>query len=405
MKKLLKYLLIPIGILVILAIVYFINPNYFNNLMVDLLYPTVTIEEQHQNKVSVEIPTVYELMYIACVLTKTFQQDDNLISQRTPEYYAEVLQHFEPYKDHPLVQILETQLKEDPYAQIQPSIRLFSLNYDLSTENQLLENKVFHVNKLLLTLFKKKIFYFPDRILVIEDFAAKTNFHQFYTDHLSYYNHLIEKYKQLCDPEGMWQWMEQRFPERYTSYRIIFSPLTGGFHNTIPQLKDTETGDQQTWLFVSPPSSVDLDTLSAKQLELLTSKMTREVFTEIDHNYVNPISDKYMKEIEVSMPDYKKWNRQERGYQSSYATFNEYMTWGLFHLYAKETYSSNQLDSIVTFQSNFMEDSRKFVGFKAFSKQLVTLYEKQKNTTGILEIEPLYTPMLNWMKGYSFEDN
>ncbi|MEL6943006.1 MAG: DUF4932 domain-containing protein, partial [Bacteroidota bacterium] len=279
----------------------------------------------------------------------------------------------------------------------------FSLNYDLSSENQLLENEVFHVNKLLLALFKKKIFHFPDHISEIEDFVEKTNFHQFYSDHLSYYDQLIEKYKQLCDPEGMWQWMEKRFSEHYTSYRIIFSPLTGGFHNTIPGLKDTRSGDQQTWMFVSPPSAVHLDTLSEQQLELLTSKMTREVFTEIDHNYINPLSDLYLEEIEASMPDYTKWNHQESSYQSSYSTFNEYMTWGLFNLYAQETYAPKQLDTILNFQIDFMEKSRKFVAFKAFSQQLAMYYEEQKNATEVIEIEPLYPLILEWMKTYSFE--
>ena len=131
--------------------------------------------------------------------------------------------------------------------------------------------------------------------------------------------------------------------------------------------------------------------------------MTREVFTEIDHNYVNPLSDQYIKEIEASMSDYKKWNHQKRGYQNSYATFNEYMTWGLFNLYAKETYTPKQLDTILNFQSNFMEESRKFVAFKAFSQQLTVLYEEQKRTTGTIEIEPLYPLMLKWMKTYSFK--
>ncbi len=398
-KKVLTYLLLTIvTLLLTLFITYWIAPDWVEDIAVDILYPTVTIEDEYINTVSLEIPKVYELMYIACSLTETFKQDENFISKRTPKYYADVQNHFGSYDQHPLVTLLEDKLKNNAYSQVQPAIRLFALNYDLEQDNSLKENEIFHVNPLLIKLFKSKIFYYPDYKAQIEDFAKKTNFHQFYTDHNQHYNLLKIKYLKLCNIDRMWTWMEDRFPEKYDSYRIIFSPLTGGFHNTLPGLQDPISNLKQTWMFVSPPSKTNLDTLSQEELEVLSSKVEREVFTEIDHNYVNPISDKYRTKIEEAIPDYRQWNHQKNGYRSSMSTFNEYMTWAIFSLYALENYQPEQIEKILSVQEAFMVERRKFIHFKTFNRELIRLYEDQRAKTGKIELETLYSPILKWME-------
>lgn len=307
-KKVIKYiLLITIGLVIGVVTIYFIAPKWVEDTAVELLFPTVTIEDQHRNRFSIEVPQVYEFMYIACSLTETFRSDDKLIGDRTPEYLQEVDNHFRQFSSHPLVTILEDKLKENPYSQLQPAIRLFSMNYNIDKSNQFQKNEVFHVNPIIIKLFKSKIFYYPDYIDELEDFAEKTDFYQFYEDHSEYYERLKSKYQKLTNPSKMWQWLEKRFPERYNSYRIIFSPLTGGFHNTIPGLKESKSDLKQTWMFISPPPLKLLDTLSNDELSLLSSKTEREVFTEIDHNYVNPISDLYINEIEKAIPNFRVW--------------------------------------------------------------------------------------------------
>ncbi|MEL7161191.1 MAG: DUF4932 domain-containing protein [Bacteroidota bacterium] len=405
-KRTIKYFaLFVLTTVASLALLYLVAPNWVQDTAVDLLYPTVTIEEKYRNNFTVEIPRVYELMYIACSLTPTFRADDNLISNRSPTYRAAVTEHFSAFHDHPLVNTLESKLKENPYSQLQPAIRMFSLNYQLTKENTLAEEEIFHVNPILIKLFKSKIFYYPDYLELIEDFAAKTDFYRFYYDHEDFYASLKTRYENLCDPNRIWNWMEDRSSEEYNSYRIIFSPLTGGFHNTIPGLRDTETGLQQTWMFVSPPPLMDLDTLTERELEVMVSKFEREVFTEIDHNYVNPTSDKYVAEIERAMPDYREWNHQKKGYSSSVSTFNEYVTWGLFSLYASDVYRPGQVDTIISLQEDYMVDKRKFVHFKAFNREMRRLYAAQKNEVGQFDIESLYVPLIQWMQQKSPKAN
>lgn len=404
-KKLLKYFFGAIATLLLVLIVsYLIAPDYVKNKAVDLLFPTVTIEAKYQDKFVVEVPRVYELMYIACSLTPTFQADDNLIGNRTPEYYADVLANFDQFKDHPLVLLLEERLKGNAYSQLQPAMRMFSLNYKLSPANQLIEQEIFHVNPTLIALFKSKIFHFPSHLELIEDFANQSNFYQFYQKHQAFYAQLANQYERLCDFEQMWSWLEDHSEERYHSYRIIFSPLTGGFHNTIPGLKDRKTKQQQTWMFVAPPVNYNLDTLSPDAFEILSSKISREVFTEIDHNYINPISDNFTAEIERSIPDYTKWNQQKNGYSSSISTFNEYMTWSVFSLYAIDNFEPPLLDSILSIQEKFMVDRRKFIAFKAFNQQLIHLYQEERKEVEQAQLQSFYKPMLKWMETYEFRD-
>jgi len=383
-------------LLLVIIGIYLLKPSLIENTAIKILYPTVTIEKKYQHIYTIEIPKMNELMYIACSLTNTFQKDPNLISQKESKYFNDVDTHFSKLKNHKLIQILEKKLKDNAYSQIQPTIRFFSLNYKISDKNIIIENEVFHVNSLLLKLFKDNIFFYPDYLNLIEDFAKKSNFSHFYKQHLPYYKSLIKKFDKLCDIQSSWDFLESRFEESYDSYRIIFSPLTGGFHNTLPSLKDKKTGLQQAWLFVSAPPNFNLDSLTVDELEIKKSQFTRELFTEMDHNYVNPLTDNFDKKIENAIPDYKHWNKRKRGYSSNISTFNEYMTWGVFSLYAKQKYTDKNLDTIIHIQEKIMVDRKKFIHFKAFNNKLMMLSEKHKVDS--LHFQNIYPKIIDWVK-------
>ena len=71
---------------------------------------------------------------------------------------------------------------------------------------------------------------------------------------------------------------------------------------------------------------------------------SRVVFTEIDHNFVNPLSDKKIDIINKVFADRNRWTKEGNGtsaYESAYSVFNEYMTWGLFSLYCLDNFPNN----------------------------------------------------------------
>lgn len=125
--------------------------------------------------------------------------------------------------------------------------------------------------------------------------------------------------------------------------------------------------------------------------ELLESRV---VFTEIDHNYVNPISDKYLKRINEVFTHRETWAKGDvtNSYDNPYAVFNEYMTFAVYSLYLLDNYKKNEVMSFLPKMENQMEFRRGFVKFSSFNRELIRKYKENKNHT----IDELYLNMLDW---------
>jgi len=65
------------------------------------------------------------------------------------------------------------------------------------------------------------------------------------------------------------------------------------------------------------------------------------VFTEIDHNYCNPVSSKYQNEIDSIFSDSSKWINKTGNvelYPTLVAIFNEYTTHAVYLLYVRNQF-------------------------------------------------------------------
>lgn len=397
MKKAFKFigifLTIPFLLILFLGLGYWIAPEYIEQKALAFFSPSINIHPKYQRNITIENIEVYELLQIASSLTPTFQQDDNLVNKNT-NYYKDFKQHFWEYQDHALIAQLEHYLKSDSYGPSQTAIKLLSLNYDIDDDGRLMTNNTFNVKSFLFSLFKSKAFLIPENTKLIDDFIAETNFKLFYQNHKPVYQKHIENYNKYCDFNRMKSWLEEKFSTSYNSYRIIFSPLTGGFHST-RRFGNKNKSASQTLMFVSAPDEVEIDSLDQNKFEIESSRMERMVFTEIDHNYVNPLTDQYLAKLDSSMLNYKDWNSQTKNmYASKYGTFNEYMTWGVFCLYALDSYSKENMDTIINKQATFISEHRKFHRFKDFKDELIKNYIKMNKP----KIEDLYPAMLDWMK-------
>jgi hypothetical protein len=121
--------------------------------------------------------------------------------------------------------------------------------------------------------------------------------------------------------------------------------------------------------------------------------LSRAVFTEIDHNYVNRVTTRHNERVRRVFADLDKWNQQEN-YRTAEMTFNEYMTWAVFVLYAHDAYEEKDADIIVTRSSvNTMVHHRKFVRFKEFAAELLRLYRSGPERRSIPD---LYPAILDW---------
>lgn len=339
-----------------------------------------TYIESHSGKVSVEIPEVFELAHIAWAIARVDFEDEQQTLTNS-EYYQKVLDHFLPYQDHELIDIL----KKGEIFSTYYGFRTNSAAYTFADENIKHEG-------IYPTAWSPDIF--TQNLELVEDFARESGFRQFFKENRAYYAQQIESYEQKVPIKDMWNWLEARFPARYDSYKVLFSPLIKASHNT---QRFHNNFFSETVMYVAGPDLYlerDLD----PQVEL--GHLARIVFTEIDHNYVNPISDQFKEEIDEAFTEIDFWNSglEYAGYGTSLMTFNEYMTWGVFIVYLDETMPQNVAREVAQSTVELMEERRGFPQFGAFCEELKRIY--QNNPDQYPAFEDIYPPILDWAAAY-----
>ncbi len=332
-------------------------------------------KDANKGKYSMEVPEVQELVHIIIALTKTGLADSNLVNHEG-EYYQDVINHFGPYKEEQIVQLLDNGLVNN-YPNIKASACQMSWDGDRIVNDP---------NYGHLYLIEQN--QLAQAIPLLEDFAKKTQFRQFYQDHKEYYEKLIALMHEQTPIKQQWEWLEKEFPHRYHHYRVTFSPLVYGSHST------TRFGTEdflQTMMLICGPYESEKYSEAVKE-----GFMTRVVFTEIDHNYVNPTSDEYTEEIDQIFDDREKWTKVgswSDSYGTPYMVFNEYMTWGVFALYADDFFEGEDLDIINERMITQMEKWRGFTKFGDFTRELLKQYKNKKEGTLVSD---LYPSMLEW---------
>ena len=154
-------------------------------------------------------------------------------------------------------------------------------------------------------------------------------------------------------------------------------------------------------MFVAGPGIYDSQELSAKQKEGLLSGI---VFTEIDHNYVNPSSLNYAKLIDTIFSQRQLWvNPGDNSgfYRTPMSVFNEYMTHSLFCLYVLDKFDTAMADYIIKAREALMVERRFYSKFREFNKQLINLRNESKNVTAV----ELFPKILEWCKGQRHSEN
>jgi hypothetical protein len=357
--------------------------------------PTISnsYKESIREDIKVDIPEVYEAMQIALSLTDTYQSDPNLIKKDTP-YYEEMMRHFSEHKDHPLIAKLDKKLrKAGAYNEINTLIRFQALNYSLKGGRIVKENR--YNIPFIYNVAPYPLFLYHNNRQLINSFLKESDFAGFYSRHKKQYDSLINRSHELNDYSGMKKWLEREFPHvRNEAFLIVFSPLTGGLHN-IKEFSSKSRDKKQSILFVNAPD-YERGIWENRPLAEKSAYASRFVFTEIDHSYVNPTTAPYIGQIEAAMQELKDWKAEKvtGGYNSYSLTFNEYMTWAVFTLYAYDTYHSDVFERVIESQVKFMVNNRGFTKFREFNNALLSLYLKKKDGQTVAD---LYPDIINWM--------
>lgn len=229
----------------------------------------------------------------------------------------------------------------------------------------------------------------------IEQFGSAIGFRAFYLTQLPFYTALLQNVQQKLNIPQIQQWLEERFSIRYDLYQVVVSPLSGGFHFTTRFTMDQQ---KTNVIWISAPYQYDTLLYSSQQIAAL---YTSVAFTEIDHNYVNPVTDHYKASVNAILggDNRGKWI-DERGdaamYGSGYALFNEYMTHAVYLLYVKDHFDAAAYAVALKSKTNSMVNARKYIQFKAFYEMLLKLYEQRTSGQGI---EDLYPAVIEWCRG------
>lgn len=341
--------------------------------------------EKNRGKYRVYLPEVHELVNIAVALTHIGRKDSNMVHMET-DYYRKVMDHFDTYKDHALIDSLNQHITEvfgessyTYYYNIRMNANMYSFEDDKILNKSPYKTMGFGGNNELEPLLP-----------LLEDFVIRSDFKTFYNNNRPYYEQLINTYYELVPINKMWTWIEERFPQRYDSYAIYFSPLVGGAHSA---QKFSDNGFNETVMFIDAP--IFRNDYDKKTKEAILSRV---VFTEIDHNYVNPTTDKYP-EAATAMEPITCWNDGTQSYGSGYATFNEYMTWALFSAYLYDNFDRETFEARNAREVNFMANGRGFIRFEAFNDFMLEWYKNNPKTS----LEAFYPEVIAWLKEQSCE--
>lgn len=346
---------------------------------------------KYDNKSIIDIPEVSELVNIIMALHIDAEKEDNMFDVST-RYYKQAKLYFQPFIQHSIIDtvhnnITDITLLEDYNINVFSeesynfyyNLKMNACSYYFDENDNIVHNgavKNFRGGENLVNKY----------LNLIEDFSKKSNFRKFYRDNKAYYDTLISTYKRLNPVQQMQTWLDEKFNYSYGSYVIYFSPLVNGAHSA----RFFNEGEfKQAFMFVCPiePNS-EINPLDD---EIISS---RPLFTEIDHSYVNPLSDKYHQSIEIAFSNKEKWAAKSITdyYNNQYKIFNEYMTFAIYTLYVYDNYPKEHLFSYLPVIENQMVELRGFIKFKDFNRALLEKYKIDRT----IKMAELYEYILDW---------
>ncbi len=329
--------------------------------------------------IRVEYPETYELANIILALTD-YGKTDKWEVRKDFEYYNKVHEYFKSVSEHSLLDSVNySRERWEEYL----SFRTDSYAFTFDENNQLKRKFDFYANK----GFQP----FDNHLDLINDFVQKSNFRDFFAQNKRYYNAVSDKYKKTQYLNEMREFLIKEFGEQYSNdekYNIVLSPFVYRM-NCHRDIDSTTVAD-----FITIPNYVLSDTITTNEKDIATS--IHNLFTEMDHGYVNPTTNQYKELVDKSFNahlwDNKSGYNKSNGYDNSgSAVFNEYMTWAVYDIFLKR-YFPKYADEI-GLNWSFQNDSRGFQYAQLFTQQFLNIYnQKEKGET----LKDLYPKMLEW---------
>ncbi len=348
-----------------------------------------TYRKTNRGKISIEIPEVYELVNVAIALTDLGLKNNNYVFQKS-EYYKEMREWFDPFKEDRLVVKLDSLFRQNSgfYATIKMNGNAFLFNEN----NQIVQSPVYERTGFTGERSNSLRPYLKE----MQSFAEATDFRSFYKKHLPLYESQIAFYRDTADIREMQRWLNEQFPgaDPYDFYKIIFSPLVS-YNQSVTWFESNGFRELQPHVNFPYPSDFrggSLGRLSAESERIFRGNI---VFTELNHGYINPEADKYFERVAKAVSNRHRWVEKSRpdNYYAGNAVFNEYMNWGLVSLRIMDYTSQDEWDKMLGRVERMMVKSRGFIMFEEFNQFLTGLYKNRKAGQTLAD---LYPQIISW---------
>ena len=347
--------------------------------------------DTHRGKTFVEVPEVYELINVALAMTPTGIADKNMVFQNS-DYYARVRKWFDKFKDHPLLAALDEALKKNPYSY--STLKMNGYAFEFDRKGRVVQSKIYDR-----TGFRNE----PTNALrpylaLMQSFADATDFRKFYRENAETYQEQIVFYRDVANIAEMKRWLDRNFPgsSDYDTYKIIFSPLVA-YNQSTTWFESNGLKELQPHVNFPYPQDVKRSGIEGMSQEAETIYRGNIVFTEINHGYINPETDKYADRIMKAISNRDRWVDKSKGlgYYGGIAAFNEYMNWGLVSLRIADYAPRAEQDMMIEGVDRMMTERRGFPRFKEFDTFLVDLYRNRKPGQTLAD---LYPQIIEWFE-------
>ena len=342
-----------------------------------VLDPVAPAQPVDPARVRIVVPEVYELANVILAMTAYGQSSLTLV-RRSGEYYQRVGTVFGPFRTHPSMEALQLG-DEDPLRR----------HYELRDNSfaYVFDGELIKRNPAYTTLWSPNAF--REHLAEVQQFAEASRFRAFYAANAAYYHGFIERYRAIAEIDSIADWLEREFaPRRFDHYTVALSPLVFSSHST--HVVHTGAGSEAV-IFTSGP---DVTSGPGTSAAVQQATVQRLVFTEIDHHFVNPVTEQYRSQVSSAFESRSKWTTDGSSfYQSSVAVFNEYMTWAVFLLYIEGRVGAEDFADVLSLTTATMEGSRRFQRFGLFVRELLRLYHERPPGS---RVPALYPAILQW---------
>ncbi|HET9886849.1 MAG TPA: DUF4932 domain-containing protein [bacterium] len=349
-------------------------------------------QAEHDGKIAVEIPEMYELVNIAMAVTNKGLGDRSLFYHDS-DYHAAVVAFFDHHREEPVIEALDAALRQNPG--LYSSLKMNAYSYEFDVNGWIVQSKVYDR-----TAFPgEKINTLLPYIKGLQKFADHSNFQEFYRRNRRTYDAQIAFYRDEADVGAMLAWLGRNFPgtSPYNTYKIIFSPLVA-YNQSSTWLESN--GFRELQAHVNYPYPEDLKRRAqgvalSKQAETMLRSFI--VFTELNHGFINPLADKFAERVAKAIDRREHWVDSSRGagYYPGISTFNEYMNWALVSIWISDSAPAEEQALLIQIVDDMMAKRRGFPRFAVFDAYLLDLYRtRQANQT----IADLYPRIIEWFE-------